>query len=107
MDRQEQRKKLREKIKAQRDGRTGGASSQASLSDRVRNDPTSALLGMGIDDAAMLTQAARLVNDPKALRQASRALVAPSTDRTMTPTLRETPHLECDDSDEEEAPPPL
>lgn len=70
MDREEKRRLLRQKIASKSEQRTGMPSAAA----RVRSDPTSALMSMGVDDPALLAHAASMSKNVEVLKQTSRAL---------------------------------
>lgn len=61
-DREALRQRLREKIR----GRRGGSNDAAQLSTRLRDDPVTTMLSMGLDDPELLGQAKSLVAHPEA-----------------------------------------
>lgn len=84
-------RKLRERT---RRGGESSATSNNDLAQRMRNDPQSALLSMGIDDPEMLKMAASALKHPEsALRDLKSQL------QNITPQKPE--------EDDDEAPPPL
>ena len=99
MDRDEKRRLLRQKIANRKNERTGGGTSSTAppVAQTIRNDMTSALLAMGIDDAHVLTQMSQLAKNPEALKQAS---------KTLKEASKRESREEGASSDEEEAPPP-
>ena len=84
--REDLRRKLREKIKGKRSG------PDASLSNRMKSDPASTMLAMGLDDPELLKNAKDIVRDPQSFLKT--ALGRVSAENT-----------ECEDEGEEEAPP--
>ena len=85
-DRAELRRRLREKIR----GKRGGG---PELAQRLRDDPTTAMLQLGLDDATLLNSAKSIVKDPHGFLQSVKdELVA--TDEAVPK-----------DDDDEEAPP--
>lgn len=126
-DREEKRRLLRQKIAARRAERTGGTASASTIATQVRNDPASALLALGVDDAAVLSQASAALTgmNTEALRSVARSAKRASRRRgdaaeggaaaeeappllpASLPPRRETfPGFEEDEEDEE-APPPV
>lgn len=104
MDRDEQRRCLRQKIAARRQQRVGhgGAS---SVSAALQNDPMSALMGMGVSDPSVLAQATQLAKNPDVLRQTFRAMKSAGKDRSSRAN-KEVFASERENDEEEEAPPP-
>ena len=99
MQRNERRRLLREKIAAKRAHRSGYAEG-SSVAAAVQNDPTSALLAMGVDDAAVLQlfQHAKRTGD---LQRVSRAVRTSAAEAAAI----QAPRAAGDDG-AEEAPPP-
>lgn len=93
---------LRKKIASKRAERTGGGGGGlVSLGAQIRNDPTSALLSMGIDDASVLAHATKLSSmAPDMLQQTARTL------KQQTATHAESSRPTNRACDVEEAPPP-
>ncbi len=88
-DRTELRRRLREKIRSKRGG-------GPELAQRLREDPTTAMLQLGLDDATLLNSAKSIVKDPQGfLRSVKDELVATSPADEAVPK----------DDDEEEPPP--
>ena len=110
-DREELRRRLRDKIRGKRSD--GGKGPQ--LAQRLRDDPTTAMLQMGLDDAGMLNNAKGIVKNPhQFLRTATTAAStlaasgaenAPVALKTHVPVPKPLAQKDNDD-DEEEAPPP-
>ena len=99
VDREELKRRCREKRMAQRNG---GGGDTAQLGRRLRDDPTAAMLQLGIDDPDVLRSASQLLADPRKALQALRtSSAAPAGDAPQKP---------ADDAaasdDDEEAPPP-
>lgn len=65
-ERDELRKKLKEKI---RDKRNGKNSSNENIHDKLKKDPQSALMSMGIDDVDMLNDAKSIMKNPHSFLQ--------------------------------------
>lgn len=100
MDREEKRRLLRQKIANAKAGRTGGGpNAGAQLAAQVKADPAGALLSLGIDDAAVLSNASSLLNVDK-LKQTARSLKGGDREKRVAEVVD-------DDEEEEEAPPPL
>ena len=72
-DREERRRLLREKIASARAVRGGacGPGGAVAMAQRLRTDPTSAFLSMGIDDAALLRAAPQIVGSANVVAQSS------------------------------------
>ncbi len=104
MDTDAKRRALRQKIAQSRSRRSGrgDAAGPAGLATQIRNDPASALLNMGIDDAALLAQASRLVQRPELLQEARRALGRPCHE---APSRSARSVVEPEEDDDEQAPP--
>lgn len=111
MDREEKRRALRAKIRAQKDGRTGGAAPTPAPSS-ILNDPTTALLSMGVDDMGALLNAKQLVATAKSIAHgtASARSIKPIQNRIPADQRPDPPIHEIEESNEveveEEAPPP-
>lgn len=100
MDRDEQRRLLRQKIAARRQQRVGGGG--ASASEALQRDPMSALLSMGLSDPSALAHATRLAKNTELLRHASRAMKTASRNEAKHEAKLEE---EEGEEEEEEAPP--
>ena len=98
VDRAELKRRCREKRMAQRNG---GGEDTAQLGRRLRDDPTAAMLQLGIDDPDVLRSASQLLADPRKALQALRASAAPAG---AAPQKPEGDAPVSDDDDE--APPP-
>lgn len=106
--RDELRAKLRANIRSKRTG--GGGAAAQQLARQARSDPTGALLNLGVDDPALLRQAAAVAKRPQAFLRHALADAAPGPQKSNEPvstapsSSAATPN---DDDDDEEAPPPL
>ena len=89
--REELRKRLREKIKAKKD--PTNASANLSLAKKMKDDPQSALLSLGIDNADILNNAQSLMKNPKATLQSLKKAI-------------ETQNVKSVESDDDEELPP-
>ena len=102
-DREELRKKLRDKIKGKREP-SGGP----QLAQRLKDDPTTTMLQMGLDDASLLSNAKNIVKNPEAFLKEtfSKASRQKSNEKKakIRPVVVE--KEKTDSSDDEEAPPP-
>lgn len=100
MNREELKRRCREKRKAQRNG--GGS---AQLSQRLQNDPTAAMLELGIDDPTVLRSASELLSNPQKtlalLRETMKDASASSRPTAVSSSVANAEEQE----DEEEAPP--
>ena len=114
MDREQKRRALRQKIRAQRNNRTGAAPSAPSPAS-ILNDPTTTLLSMGVDDKDALLHAKQLVATAKSIAHGSggahkihAASARHPSSRTITEEASDAAvdHVEAASEDEEEAPPP-
>lgn len=95
--RQELRQKLRAKIKSKREG--SHLNSGPQLAQRLRDDPTSAMLALGVDDADMLNQAKSIVRSPETFLKK----IASVETADPVPTAK---NSQADDGSDEEAAPP-
>ena len=96
-DRQELRRRLRAKIKNKREGTDGNTGPQ--LAQRLRADPKSAMLSMGVDDVDVLNNADSILKDPERfLRQITGSVVPGKKKRSDARRMSE--------ESDEEAPPP-
>ena len=105
--RDELRAKLRANIRSKRTG--GGGAAAQQLARQARSDPTGALLNLGVDDPALLRQAAAVTKRPQAFLRHALADAAPAPQNSNEP-VRTAPLSSSaapDDDDDEEAPPPL
>ena len=114
-DREALRQRLREKIR----GKRSGESDTAALSTRLREDPVTAMLSMGLDDPELLGQAKSLVAHPEAFlskitgetdverktkkRRHRKKKKVVEVEKTPLERVDEN---EAESDDEEEAPPP-
>jgi hypothetical protein len=89
-DRAEKLRRLRAAIREKRAGDGGG------LASRMRRDPVTTMLAIGVDDATVLRDAPRIVNNPRAYA----GLVSERVRETL-----EGGNGDVGDSDDEEAPP--
>ena len=96
VSRDELKQKLREKIKGKRGG--SDASSSNNISARMKADPTSTMLAMGLDDPDILKNAKNIVRNPHTFLKNAVEKVQSVTEPRMQKN---------EDEDEEEAPPPL
>ena len=92
-DREELRKRLRQKMRLQRNGNKDNA--MHSMAQNIKRDPATTLLQMGIDDPAMLRNAAHIVSNPL-------SLLSVRTAEDKADTSKPTPVI---NDEEEEAPP--
>ena len=95
--RRELKRRCREKGAQARSGKTSGG---PQLAQRLKDDPTSAMMELGIDDPNILQSAASIVNNPNQILSMLRENAAASREG---PVVEEQP----DGSDDEEAPPPV
>ena len=96
-EREELRRRLREKIRGKRDSGGGGP----QLAQRLREDPTTAMLQMGLDDPNMLKNARNIVKRPQEfLRAATEGVCVAAADNTKEEATKQDT-----DDDDEEAPP--
>lgn len=65
-DRDELRKKLRAKIRSKKQG---GGDGNLDLAKKMKQDPTSALMSMGIDDPSLLRNANSILTNPQQVLQ--------------------------------------
>ena len=99
-DRETLRQKLRSKIQGKR--QSGGGTQSEQIARRMKEDPTTALLSLGIEDAFMLDHAKKIVQNPQAvLRDMSLELSRSKEGTKASPVV-----LEETSDDEEEGPPP-
>lgn len=91
-NKQELRQRLREKIRSKRDSQK----SMPQLAQRLKDDPTSAMMSMGVDDAQLLANAAQIIKHPH-------RFVKDSIDKLKESSLSPV----SNDDNEEEAPPEL
>lgn len=117
-DREELRRKLREKIKGKREG--SAESKGPQLAERLKADPASAMLAMGIDDASILNQAHRIVQNPqqflgsvaakmninKQPKSTNNNTEVSTTKLDVVPSGNSRLETSASDDDDEEAPPP-
>ena len=99
-DREDLRRRLRDKIKNKREGTSKSAAPQ--LAQRMKADPASAMLSMGIDDPGILRQANSILKNPEGF------LKSLAADMNSKDAAEKKPSgsVESGLSDDEEAPPP-
>lgn len=105
-DRAALRKKLREKI---RNKRTGGDSGP-QLAQRLKDDPATTMMQMGIDDIGILTKAKSIVSHPEAFMRSISSVNDKNKNGSEAKENNKLPEAKLpndDDEDDEEAPPPL
>jgi hypothetical protein len=95
-NREELRRRLREKIHGKRNN-----TCQQEMASRMKKDPQTALMSLGVDDAQLLQQANMITKSPHAFLQTMLQEVE-KTQREES--SKENPQIEEDD-DDEEAPP--
>lgn len=105
-DRQELRRRLREKIQTRRDGRCDNASGP-QLAQRLKEDPQTAMLQMGIDDPSILSRAKNIVDNPQAFLRDVVASNAEKKGKDKKKKKKKKPRANDDAEEEEEAPPPF
>ena len=101
-DREELRKRLRSKIRGKRSKDHTGP----QLAQRLQNDPATALMSMGIDDASILNNAKQIIQMSKSMLNNSATKKVESEENTQKIDKNEKNHTEVDDDSDEEAPPP-
>lgn len=112
-DRAERKRLLRRKIAAQRAERTGVGGCATSVCERIRNDPTSALMSMGIDDASVLQSVAKInTQNTETLRHSVTSMkrqqkTIASQKKTPVNTLSPVGATTSGVGDDEEEPPPV
>ena len=104
---EERRKYLRNKIRSKKKPENHGA-----MKNQLRNDPTGALLSMGIDDPTILANAKSLVKNPEAALANVKSMLSDSGDHRAPTTVKSTPSdssdhhkREGDEDDDEDLPP--
>jgi hypothetical protein len=100
-DREELRRRLRSKIRGKRSNDHTGP----QLAQRLQDDPATALMSMGIDDASVLNNAKQIIQMSKSMLNNSAKKVA-KEETTPKNNKIEKKNTEDDDDSEEEAPPP-
>lgn len=101
-DREELRRRLRSKIRGKRsNGHTG-----PQLAQRLQDDPATALMSMGIDDASILNNAKQIIQMSKSMLNNSTAKKVASEENTKKIDKNEKNDTEVNDDSDEEAPPP-
>ena len=100
-DREELRRRLRSKIR----GRRSNDHTGPQLAQRLQDDPATALMSMGIDDASVLNNAKQIIQMSKSMLNNSTKKVA-KEETTQKDNKIEKKNTEDDDDSEEEAPPP-
>lgn len=101
--RTELKARLRDKIGAKREGRTGG-SSAGGVSEEVRGrrDMENMVMSAVGDNPELMAFAQQALRDPRRAKEAFTSKVGPDALRGLPPA----PALGAEDDDEEEAPPP-
>lgn len=99
VNRDELRRRLRDKIKSRRNNQNEGP----QLAQRLKDDPKGAMLGMGLDDPQILAQAESIVKNPG---QFLKSVLPQNKKHTKTVEKVVLPNNR-EDSEDEEAPPPL
>ena len=105
--RDELKRRLKDKIRSKRSNDHTGP----QLVQRLQDDPATALMSMGIDDASVLNNAKQIIQMSKSmLNKSTKKRTKEARDGTSNNTVN-TMKMEqidntCDDSEEEEAPPP-
>ena len=95
-DREALRKRLRDKIRSKR-----GADTGPQLAQRLKDDPTTTMLQMGLDDPALLTKARTIANNPHQFMKSVGVDVAKTKPQKTRPAVQPSVY-----DDDEEAPPP-
>lgn len=93
VDREALRRKLRNKIHHKRENR---GSDVQQIGRRMKDDPTTTLLSMGVDDPSVLEHAKTIMKHPTTALRTLTSEIAVAAQRLPT-----------DASDDEEAPPPI
>lgn len=97
-DREELRKRLRNKIRGKRSNDHTGP----QLAQRLKDDPATALMSMGIDDVSVLSNAKEIIQMSKSmLNNSSKKMTKEDHQKKVNKN-----DTEMDDDSEEEAPPP-
>ena len=101
-EREALRRKLRDKIRGKR-GSTG-----PQLARRMKDDPTTTMLSLGVDDPSLLEHAKMIVRNPEAALRVLTTELASCARRThpLVPNTRDDEEAPPPASDDEEAPPP-
>lgn len=90
-DREALRQRLRARIRDKRDGGGNDRNGTAQLARRMRDDPATAMLELGLDDPAVLSNAKSIARNPHGFLQTAMARPSPAAP---------------DADDDDEAPPP-
>ena len=101
-DREELRRRLRSKIRGKRSNDHTGP----QLAQRLQDDPTTALMSMGIDDASILNNAKQIIQMSKSMLNNSATKKVASEENTKKIDKNEKNDTEVNDDSDEEAPPP-
>ena len=105
VDRDELRRKLRERIHNRRNG--CGEKPGPQLAQRLKDDPQTAMLQMGIDDPTILGRAKNIVDNPHTfLREMAQKEKKKKSKNKKPPLPPPASANEEEDLSEEEAPPP-
>ena len=104
-DREALRRKLRDKIKGKRNG---GKSEGPELTRRLKDDPATLMLSMGIDDPQLLGNAKSMVKNPQAALRDLSVQLADAQASSRGPSIAHSQKItppEGEVSEDEEAPP--
>lgn len=109
--RDELRKRLKEKIRGKRSNNHTGP----QLAQRLQDDPATALMSMGIDDASVLNNAKEIIqmsksmlnNSTKKMSKEAKRDTSDNTENTTQTEQIDKNNTENGEDSEEEAPPPL
>ena len=102
---EERRKYLRNKIRNKKKPENHGA-----MKNQLKNDPTGALLSMGIDDPTILANAKSLVKNPEAALANVKSMLGDSRDHKTPPanvTSDSSDYKQTRDEDDDEDLPPV
>ena len=98
MDKPVSREELRQRLKNKIKGKRGGGDNSSSLSAKIKADPASAMLALGLDDPDILKNARDIVRNPhNFLKSAVEKAHSVTEQRSVNKDEIE---------DDEEAPPP-
>ena len=104
-NRDELKRRLKEKIRNKR----SNDHTAPQLVQRLRDDPATALMSMGIDDANVLNNAKEIIQMSKTLlgNSAKKREMSNEAKEDISNSKDEKSRAEDDDESEDEAPPPL
>ena len=106
LSREDLRRRLREKIRNKGHHRNAQDGAGPQLAQRMKSDPTTTMLQMGLDDPELLSQAKHIVQNPQAFLKSAAASLREidQTEKGSEPSSSR-PDDKGSDTDEEEAPP--